>query len=247
MAPRNDLMLRIMRLVAKAMPWLGKVIEWIIDPLLRENRTAEEIIEGRLGPDASSAPRANRPHQVRSESGRTPEANPPVEPHPERKSDASVASEKAAAGLTDGTTVAAQEMALRQIQQDFQDSRQRMQSKLARIQRQDTAVFCVMLVSGVISLLLILWGTYSFLQNGVNVVAVLAELVGLISGAGTAILRRLQRDLRDKLARLERLEEDQTQYLRAIQAALALTGPERDKQLSETTKWLREGARRTPQ
>jgi hypothetical protein len=246
MASKNAPMLRILRGIAKVLPWLGKALERLIDSLGRENQTAEDIIRQRLGSDASVAPSANRDNQVKSQSTLTSEARPPVEPRPEPTSDARVAGEKSAAELTDGTSLAAQEMALRQIQQDYQDRGERMRSNLARIQRQDTAVFYVMLVSGVISLVLIVWGTYSFVQNGVNVVAVLSELVGLVSGTGTAILRRLQKDLRKKSAGLERDEEHQTQYLRAIQSALVLTGPEREKQLAETAKWLREGVRKGP-
>ncbi|MCP4368185.1 MAG: hypothetical protein GY797_08790 [Deltaproteobacteria bacterium] len=183
-----------------------------------------------------------------SQPGATEDVNRSDGPYSETDSHSRPAGREGVSEPPPCTSNAAQEMSLRQIQQDFEDNRQRMHRRLDRLQTQDSAVFRVMLVSGAISIVLILWGAYYFFFNGVGVVAVLSELVGLLSGVGTTILRRLQKDLRDKANRLERQEEEQTRYLRAIQSALALTGSNRDRQLAETAKWLREGAaKRSPQ
>jgi hypothetical protein len=240
-------LLYTLKVVAKAMPFLQTAIERFIDSLQRKELNPQQIIQARLGTQSGSASAPNAPGQVESQGGARAEARPLAEPRSASAVRAPAPGDNPTAQPADGTSVAAQELALRQIQQDFQDGRERIAARLAQVQRQDTAVFGAMLASGVISLILILWGAYSFFKSGVDAIAVLSGLVGLVTGAGTAIMRWLQKNLAEKAARLERIEEDQTRYLRAIQAALALTGPERNTQLAETTKWLRDGMRSAPQ
>jgi hypothetical protein len=145
---------------------------------------------------------------------------------------------------SDRTSIAAQEMALRAIQDDFQESKSRMQLKIAETQAQDRWLFRALLLTGSFSVLLILIGAYWFFAKDMKVEAALSGLVGILSGSGTAIFRGLQRQVKAKSEKLESQEEQQTQYLRAIQAAFTLTGPERDKQMAETAKWIREGVKR---
>ena len=97
-----------------------------------------------------------------------------------------------------------------------------------------------MLVFASVALLFIIWGGYIIFQKGVNIIAILVEFVGILGGAGSLILRQLHERLKEKANTIERQQDEQTKYLRAIQTALALTGPEREKQLAETAKWLRD-------
>jgi hypothetical protein len=139
-------------------------------------------------------------------------------------------------------SINAQEIALKQIQQDFQDSRERQASLLRKVNAQESVVFRFMLVFASVSLLFLIWGGYILFQKGVNITAILAEFVALLGGAGSLILRQLQDRLKVKADSLEKQQDEQTKYLRAIQTVLSLTGSEREKQLAETAKWLRDKA-----
>jgi hypothetical protein len=90
----------------------------------------------------------------------------------------------------------------------------------------------------------VIWGGYLIFEKGLNILAILTEFLGLVTGSGSLMLRRLQDSLKAKAEIIEREQNQQTKYLRAIQTALALTGPQREKVLAETARWLREPEKR---
>ena len=97
-----------------------------------------------------------------------------------------------------------------------------------------------MLIAASLALILIVAGAVLFFLNQSFVLGAISGLVGLLAGAGSAILRALNSELRQKADATEKQQRRQTEYLRAIQAALVLHGSERDTQIAETAKWLRE-------
>lgn len=141
--------------------------------------------------------------------------------------------------VADSTAAYTQEITLKQIEQEFQDSKKRKELTIEDIHAQENIVFKLMLVFALIALVFIISGGFIILNKGLNIVAVLGELVGLVGGAGTLILRQLQDRLNTRATSIEREQDQQTTYLRAIQTALVLTGAEREVQLVKTAEWLR--------
>ena len=62
-----------------------------------------------------------------------------------------------------------------------------------------------MVFFALLALLLIIWGGYLIFQKGLDILAVLVELVGLLGGAGSLILRQLQEDLNEKAESIEKV------------------------------------------
>ena len=188
---------------------LAKFINWLTRLLSTRVESTDDLIQRRF---------AEAEREVREQPTR---ANQPV------------------AIVEDQVARAAQELALRHMQQDFQDRRSEDSRALALNRAQEVRVFGFLIICAAVALLFIIVGGYLIFQGSIKV-AVLAEFLGVIVGSGTLILRQLQDRLKDKAASIERQQENQTKYLQAIQTALALSGPEREKQLAETAKWLRE-------
>lgn len=78
--------------------------------------------------------------------------------------------------------------------------------------------------------------------RGASIQGALAGIVGLISGAGSAILRYLAERLSERRNQVRQEQKEQVQVLQAVQAALALSGTERNQELSKVAAWLHERA-----
>ena len=230
--------LQIINRIAKILPFLAPFIERVTAALLARMESSDELIRRRLRTDSLVQPQ-------KPEKQDAVEEQTEVAPSTKKDEPASVPptiNQNAPEQINASTLVPAQEITLKQIEQDFQDSRERKARMLRNINAQESTVFRLMVVFSLVSLLFIIWGGYIMFQGGLNVLAILVEIVGLLGGAGSLILRRLQEGLKQKADSIERQQDEQTRYLRAIQTALALTGPERERQLAETAKWLREKA-----
>jgi hypothetical protein len=230
--------LQIINRIAKILPFLAPFIERVTAALLARMESSDELIRRRLRTDSLVQPQ-------KPEKQDAVEEQTEVAPSTKKDEPASVPptiNQNVPEQINASTLVPAQEITLKQIEQDFQDSRERKARMLRNINAQESTVFRLMVVFSLVSLLFIIWGGYIMFQGGLNVLAILVEIVGLLGGAGSLILRRLQEGLKQKADSIERQQDEQTRYLRAIQTALALTGPERERQLAETAKWLREKA-----
>jgi hypothetical protein len=218
------MILKVLKIIARVLPPLANFINKIVDSLAARSLSSEEIISGRLEHLDQKDPRS-------LEVGRADEAVLETK-------EVKLPPENVETG--DSTARSSQELALRQIEQDFQDSRVRKSKRLDRLISQESLVFRLMIVFAIVSLAFIVWGGYLIFQRGLNILSILTEFVGIIGGSGSLILRQLQGALKSKAQIIEAEQDKQTNYLRAIQTSLALHGPERDKELAETAKWLRE-------
>jgi len=243
MNTKNGAMPRLVRLFAKLFPFIANILEGIANSLVSKEKETADIVESRFAAVDKERESGASYHQPSKDA--TNKEVQQLTPGPMSDSNAAIPNAMEGCGekVSDGTKAAAQEMALRAIQADFEESRPRMRSKVARIESQDRWLFRAMLLTGSLSVLLILIGAFLFIAKGMIVAATLSEIVGLLSGSGTAIFRGLQNDLKAKSEKLESQEQLQTQFLRAFQIALTLTGAERDMQMAETAKWIREGAK----
>ncbi|HEX9839684.1 MAG TPA: hypothetical protein VGA72_10070 [Anaerolineales bacterium] len=244
---RRSILIIINR-IAKLLPFLAPFIEKVTAVLLARIESADDIIKRRLQVDAPVQPKKSEPsgnNVLLNKKQDSVEDKTGVVPPPKKEDVDRVpptATQREPEPINASASVPAQEIALKQIEQDFQDSRERKARMLRNINSQESTVFRLMIIFSVVSLFFIIWGGYIMFQSGLNVLAILVEIVGLLGGAGSLILRRLQEGLKEKAASIERQQDEQTRYLRAIQTALSLTGPEREKQLAETAKWLRDRA-----
>jgi hypothetical protein len=255
-------MLRIVRWFAKAAPRVAPFVEKIADALLaadanlkgdlRTEAIVARAFEGSGESSQASAVRGAASLQSTSmprtngiEASRLPSA-PPVEVS-DHHSTVSAKIEKVShvddvrGTASSGATTDPQELVLRQIENNFLEAAKRGERAADQLHVQDQAAFRLSITFAVISLAFIVGGAYLISVHRLNLLGALAELLGLISGSGSAILRSLQKELVAKAERLEKQASEQNHYLRAIQTSLVMTpGPEREAQLAHTSKWIRE-------
>jgi hypothetical protein len=236
----NKTLLKIINAIAVLLPFLAKSLEKFTDSLLAKTETSKDIISKRFQDneykrivDSVESSKNLQPVLEESLSSTVNDSLPIKSAEASKK-------ETQSASSIDNTAISTQEITLRQIEQDFQDSRERKLKALQKIHAQEDITFKFMLIFALVALVFIVWGGYIIFQQGFNIIVVLVEFIGLVGGAGTLILRQLQDRLKDKADVIDREQDQQTKYLRTIQAALALTGSERETQLAETAKWLRE-------
>ena len=247
MTPETRYLLKILNFIAKAMPFLAKLIEKITEALLTEtmsSESSEEIIRQRLQAEEHTDTARQEPPSTDLPPEETLKNESKTRTVPsaiEQKVEAQEHKDKGQQKPTEvtDTSILAQEIQLKQIEQDFTDVRERDQKKLERVVRQEAIVFYFLLLFALVSLAFIIWGGYLFIGKGLNLVSALTGFLGLIGGVGSIILRNLHKNLQQNRTTIEKRQEEQTKYSRSIQTALALTGSEREKQLAETARWLR--------
>jgi len=111
---------------------------------------------------------------------------------------------------------------------DFQRQRERrdrdLSGELSRLHAMEAVVFWIMIVAGVITILLIVLGAIFVFLDKVTA-GVITEVMGLMPGAGTLILRRLAKNLENRSSRISQDREDNLRILEAIQATLLNPDP----------------------
>jgi hypothetical protein len=235
-------LLKLLNWLAAKVPPMAKFIERFTSAILDEETSAKETIEQAFDRSA--------PHVLPSQgtgSRATGEGH-------DRTTNRSFASDKKEEAIhheavrlgrqtqTDPeleTSLASQEIALRQIERDFSEKTDRTQKRIDSLCKQENKLFSLMLLIACIGLVLLCIGAWFILVGQRPTIGSVSALLGLISGSGSAIPRRMRKEVRTTIQAIEQEQERQTHYLRVIQTTLALTGPERAKQLIETVTWLR--------
>lgn len=111
-----------------------------------------------------------------------------------------------------------------------------------QLQSQERTVFRMFIAAAIISLAIIAVGAY-FILAGSLIVGILAEVLGALSGGGTAILRWVSKRLDVRIKAIDSEQSDNYQVLLAIQAALSIPDPAQQAQeVTVLAAWLRERA-----
>ncbi|BCG65198.1 MAG: hypothetical protein methR_P3023 [Methyloprofundus sp.] len=215
MTPETKALLKFINLIAKVLPPLATLTEHATKYLLESAPTSNEIVAKNISNEKVEEAVNLEDEKVHHVDTTAKEKN---------------------------TSPDSLALSLKQIEQDFSDERTRRESKLKRIQAQESSVFKFYLLFTLCALLLILWGAYEAFLTGINLIAIVSEFVGLIVGSASFLLKKWHNSLKSEERNQEKLQAEQTKYLRAIQTVLALKGKEREQQLVETAKWLRESS-----
>src|SRR5919109_4348337 len=157
--------LQIINRIAKILPFLAPFIERVTAALLARMESSDELIRRRLRTDSLVQPQ-------KPEKQDAVEEQTEVAPSTKKDEPASVPptiNQNAPEQINASTLVPAQEITLKQIEQDFQDSRERKARMLRNINAQESTVFRLMVVFSLVSLLFIIWGGYIMFQGGLNV------------------------------------------------------------------------------
>ena len=144
--------------------------------------------------------------------------------------------------ISESTSRAAAEQFLRHIEEVAKNEQSAYLHDKKQLQGQERTVFRMFIISAVASLVILTVGAY-FIFSDRLAVGILAEVLGLIAGIGTAILRSTSKRLDTRINAVDSEQRDNRQVLLAVQAALAIQDPKKQVQeVSKLAAWLRERA-----
>ncbi len=144
--------------------------------------------------------------------------------------------------ISESTSRAAAEQFLRHIEEVAKNEQSAYLHDKKQLQGQERTLFRMFIISAVASLVILIVGAYFILSDRLAV-GILAEVLGLIAGVGTAILRSTSKRLDTRIKAVDSEQRDNRQVLLAVQAALAIHDPEKQVQeVSKLAAWLRERA-----
>ncbi len=144
--------------------------------------------------------------------------------------------------IGESTSRAAAEQFLRHIEEVAKNEQSAYLHDKKQLQGQERTVFRMFIISAVVSLVILTVGAYFILSDRLAV-GILAEVLGLIAGVGTAILRSTSNRLDTRIKAVDSEQRDNRQVLLAVQAALAIHDPKKQVQeVSKLAAWLRERA-----
>jgi len=116
---------------------------------------------------------------------------------------------------------AAMEIFLRDVTARADAARQSLRNEAAALRAHEGIVFALMVACAVISILLVIAGVGLIAAN-VLAVGSLSELVALLSGSGSAWLRRVHKDTAKRREILTRQEQEEARVIRAMGVALMI-------------------------
>ena len=219
---QSDLtILKLVNSLAKIAPFLAPLIEKATDYLIRQRESTNDIVRDYIKQEQNITPT-----QPESVSTQTVQVGQDAEISIEAKVDRGDE---------------AQKNFLEHMEKTLEDSRRRLEKDQEEIRSQEAIIFRVFISFALVGIAFIIFGGYLMIR-GASVQGALAGIVGLISGAGSAILRYLAEWLSEKRNQIRQEQKEQVQVLQAVQAALALSGTERNQELSKVAAWLRERA-----
>lgn len=221
MSQSNITILKLVNTLARIAPFLAPLIEKATDYLIRRRESTNDIVVNYIKQEQNITP--TQPESVSSQTGQVVQG---VEISGEAKVDRGDE---------------AQRNFLEHMEKSLEDSRRRLEKDQEEIRSQEAIIFRVFIFFALVGIAFIIFGGY-LMVRGASVQGALAGIVGLISGAGSAILRYLAERLSERRSQIRQEQKEQVQVLQAVQAALALSGTERNQELSKVAAWLRERA-----
>ena len=225
---------RLLFFIATILPFLAPKIKKLKAILLEQFGSTEEILQYHLTEqDLETKPK----HEIRKSGNEREETIADTR-------NATDVDQPQKIKHSEKTTADSQKKLLLDIAESLKSSHKDLEKEKETILSQEKKVFSLFVSLAIIGIIFIIVGGY-LAMNDKLVIGILSELLGILSGSGSALLKYLHKHLAERRKSVTINQKEQTDVLQAIQAALVIPGQAGIDEMKKVAAWLRDTATRS--